>query len=373
MAENEIERLSENESNLEDDLDSVSVSSAEPDNLEDVERLANEIFGESEDHEFHGFYNDETVREIFGDSDDEAEPFEGFCGVDVHFKMPQNFEENWTKELPNVFDRLIREDFVAPEPGPTIERPNNFTYLDYFQLFITNETIEQIAVFMGRNARHRGKTEAEFTPPTFEELKAYFGFYIATNDFIVTPNDHRLFMQDETKWLFHTPRFGTVFTRKRYEEVKHFLHFCDPYTLILDRASPDYDPLYKVCLFLTEIQEKFKTLWTPKNEVSVDEAMIPFKGRLGIKQFILNKPVRFSIKLWELCKLATGYCFKFDVYIGKGKADDPLDIGKAASVVTNLSKGSEHQNYNICMDNYYSSVPLYLALVDKGIGACGTI
>ena len=46
MAENEIERLSENESDLEDDLDSVSVSSAEPDNLEDVERLANEIFGE---------------------------------------------------------------------------------------------------------------------------------------------------------------------------------------------------------------------------------------------------------------------------------------------------------------------------------------
>ena len=60
MAENEIERLSKNKSDLEDDLDSVSVSSAEPDNLEDVKRLANEIFGESEDedHEFHGFYND---------------------------------------------------------------------------------------------------------------------------------------------------------------------------------------------------------------------------------------------------------------------------------------------------------------------------
>ena len=60
MAENEIERLSENESDLEDDLDSVSVSSAEPDNLEDVSRLANKIFGESEDEdqEFHRFYND---------------------------------------------------------------------------------------------------------------------------------------------------------------------------------------------------------------------------------------------------------------------------------------------------------------------------
>ena len=59
MVENEIERLSENESDLEDNLDSVSVSSAEPNDLEDVERLANEIFGESEDkdHESHGFHN----------------------------------------------------------------------------------------------------------------------------------------------------------------------------------------------------------------------------------------------------------------------------------------------------------------------------
>ena len=64
MAENEIERLSENESDMEDDLDSISVSSAEPDNLEDVERLANEIFRESEDegHEFHRFHNDARCK-----------------------------------------------------------------------------------------------------------------------------------------------------------------------------------------------------------------------------------------------------------------------------------------------------------------------
>ena len=71
MAENEIERLSENESDLEDDMDSVSVSSAEPDNLEDVERLANEIFREreDEDHEFHRFHNDaRRTRKITDDA-----------------------------------------------------------------------------------------------------------------------------------------------------------------------------------------------------------------------------------------------------------------------------------------------------------------
>ena len=56
----------------------------------------------------------------------------------------------------------------------------------------------------------------------------------------------------------------------------------------------------------------------------LDEAMVPFKGRLGIKQFVSNKPVRVGIKLWKLCESATGYCYKFDVYMGKGKeAYDP--------------------------------------------------
>ena len=34
------------------------------------------MFDESEEegYQFHGFYEDQTVRDIFGDSDDESEP-----------------------------------------------------------------------------------------------------------------------------------------------------------------------------------------------------------------------------------------------------------------------------------------------------------
>ena len=42
--------------------------------------------------QFHGFYDDQTVRDIFGDSDHESEPFEG-----CPFKMLDNFENNWVQ------------------------------------------------------------------------------------------------------------------------------------------------------------------------------------------------------------------------------------------------------------------------------------
>jgi len=51
--------------------------------------------------------------------------------------------------------------------------------------------------------------------------------------------------------------------------------------------------------------------------VSVDEAMIPFKGRLGIKQYMKDKPVKFGIKVWVLADVVTAYCHNFDVYVGK--------------------------------------------------------
>ena len=64
---------------------------------------------------------------------------------------------------------------------------------------------------------------------------------------------------------------------------------------------------------------------------------------------------------------ATGYCCKFDIYMGKSKeADDPLALGKSAANVMNLIKGLEHKNYDVYMGNYYTSVPLFLALADKG-------
>ena len=53
----------------ESNSDSVSVNSAEPEDVEDLEQLANNIFWESEDenYEFHGFYHNNTVKKTFDD------------------------------------------------------------------------------------------------------------------------------------------------------------------------------------------------------------------------------------------------------------------------------------------------------------------
>ena len=60
--------------------ESGSASSQESDELEDLKRLSNDIFdkSEKEGYQLHGFYEDQTVRDISGDSGDESELFERF-------------------------------------------------------------------------------------------------------------------------------------------------------------------------------------------------------------------------------------------------------------------------------------------------------
>ena len=53
--------------------------------------------------------------------------------------------------------------------------------------------------------------------------------------------------------------------------------------------------------------------------------------------------------------------------MGKSKETDyPLALRKSGAIVMNLVKGLEHKNYDVYMDNYHTSVPLFLALADKG-------
>ena len=66
--------------------------------------------------------------------------------------------------------------------------------------------------------------------------------------------------------------------------------------------------------------------------------MIPFKGIIQFKQRMPLKPVKYGIKLFEVCESKTGYCMKFSVYLRNqgGDDDDGGDLGKTGKVVINL-------------------------------------
>ena len=57
------------------------------------------------------------------------------------------------------------------------------------------------------------------------------------------------------------------------------------------------------------MNEKFKKAYKPKAKVSIDETLLKFKGRLGIRQCNLSKRARFGIKIYKCCCSDSGYVY----------------------------------------------------------------
>ena len=67
----------------------------------------------------------------------------------------------------------------------------------------------------------------------------------------------------------------------------------------------------------------FDSEYRPSKNVSIDEAMIPFKGRLSLKQYMPLKPVKRGIKVWECADSSNGFVCDLEVYTGKQRNGNP--------------------------------------------------
>ena len=78
-----------------------------------------------------------------------------------------------------------------------------------------------------------------------------------------------------------------VMPRDRWEEIKHFIHFND------NMAPNNSDRLFKIRPLIDSLLPKFQAL--PQGQMlSIDEQMVPFKGRSVLKQYIPKKPHKWG-------------------------------------------------------------------------------
>lgn len=98
---------------------------------------------------------------------------------------------------------------------------------------------------------------------------------------------------------------------------------------------------------------------------SIDEQMIIFKGKIGTKQYIKNKPKKRGIKV---------FIYDFEVYIGKETVTNERGLGVAGEVVLHLvSEVPKGLDYKCFFDNWFTSPELIVELKKMGILTVATI
>ena len=125
----------------------------------------------------------------------------------------------------------------------------------------------------------------------------------------------------ETNSIFSQPGIVKGMSQNRFEQLCGLLHFNDN-SLAPAYGAPGYDKLHKIRPIIESICEKSKSLYNPGKNLSVDEAMVKFKGQSSIKQYQPLKLIKRHFKIWCRADSSNGYISKFVVYTGK--SDDNL-------------------------------------------------
>ena len=110
--------------------------------------------------------------------------------------------------------------------------------------------------------------------------------------------------------------FSSIMKRDRFSLILRFLHLSDS-SKYIPKGQPGYDPLYKIRPFVNPLLKNFQSAYNLGREVSIDESMIGFKGRLHFIQYMPDKPTKRGMKAFVLADSKNGYSYNWRLYTGK--------------------------------------------------------
>jgi hypothetical protein len=191
-----------------------------------------------------------------------------------------------------------------------------------------------------------------------------------------------------TSWPFRNSAVADIMPRDRFTTILKFYHLNDNNKNI-PKGNPGFDPLFKLRPFLDSVMNNIQSNYNLGQDLSIDEQMVSYKGRIHFLQYLPKKPTKWGMKAFVLSDSNSGYIYKWKLYtgskyctnksnvtfiiIGKNEFLDTSEKSVTHATVMKLVEGLEGRGHNIYMDNYYSSPDLFLDLYDNGFGACGTV
>jgi hypothetical protein len=249
--------------------------------------------------------------------------------------------------------------------GPTHRSHHNKTPLDFFNLLFPSTLYTSIA-----NATNTyANTQHHSTPwssTTADEVRAYIGMRIHMGIAYLSRAD--MYWSDQ----FNIPSISNIMSRDRYDNLTHMLYFSN-------RMDSD-NPLDKIHILTDTIQHTLTQSYSPSQYLSIDECIVPFRGRTSFRQYIPNKRHRYGYKLYQLTDASTGYLLAFNIFTGKhtdtGHNDNNTEqkiSSHAHTTVQQLIQPYKHKQHVLIVDNFYTSIPLFRYLHDVGIEAIGTV
>lgn len=208
----------------------------------------------------------------------------------------------------------------------------------------------------------------KWTDVNKRELKAYFGPYIIMGINTLP----RIAMNWSSNQCIGNIGVQETMTKNLFEEISQYMHFSDS-TQEAQGRDDDYDRLFKVRRIMNIVLSNFKRVYNPSKNMSINEGMIAYKGRLSFRQFLPAKPTNYGIKVWMAADAKNSHISNFAVYLGQAENNPHRIHGLGYDVVMKMTAPFLDNYRHIFLDNFFTSTRLLDHLFAQNTYACGTV
>ena len=317
-------------------------------------------------------------------SDEDYFPLEGSdsdCDSDSDYTLVDtdvdDFENSGSDERTagswNLIGDVFRDERPNPLPdftsvfsgvNPALEVPS--TPSDAFKLFFDEDVVSKLCqwtneraekFFASRPQTDRKVNSLRWRPVTVDDMYTFFGLLLSMG---ITKLP-RLFMYWSKGPMFSGPAIfcAEVMSWGRFMSILKFLRFSPVQHVRKGEPKTRIEP------FLDLLRAKCQLVMRSDKHITVDEALILYKGRLRFRQFMKSKRARFGVKVFVLCPSEpgwNGYSWNFHLYYGKDNIPmaDPgaLCLSSSEKVVVYLMEHLLDEGRHVVTDNWYTSLRL---------------
>jgi hypothetical protein len=260
-----------------------------------------------------------------------------------------------------------RDNFTGPTPGYKFSQPGRIPKpKDVFNLYWNDNTLSRIIVETNRYARQvlpvldpqnnkekpRTKGGPTWQDLTVDDFRGWLGVCILMGCKRL-PSVRHYWMRSEE--FIYCDFIRRVMTLARWEQILRCLHLVNNEDVVRDTKDPRFDRIAKMRWLIDRFVEVSKEIYNLEREVTVDECVIPYKGRYCfIRQFMPDKPVRFGIKCWLLASSKSRFVWRIEVYFGEGTGGGEHGLGY--HVVQRMMAGLQGRGHCVVVDNLFASV-----------------
>ena len=177
--------------------------------------------------------------------------------------------------------------------------------------------------------------------------------------------------------VFYQPWLRQRMSLKRFECLVNALNAAAAYNLSdhrLEQENAEHS-FWQIQVLVDFCNRKSAFYWHMGRLMSLDEAVIPFKGHHRARCYNKNKPSKYHLKKFGLTCAKTGYNYAHYFYEGKGE-ERPANIAATTwPIVKLLDACPELLNANriLAVDNWFTSAAALTQAKNRGVELVGTM